>query len=389
MSMSNPLSIAVDRKNSLVSWLVTHAYPIWATAGFDADSGFQEKLGPQGRAIPAPRRARVQPRQIYAFSAAAALGWTGPAQDLADRAMALYLARFRREDGLFRTLVAEDGTGLDDRADLYDQAFALFGLSCGGPARERMAITLRDRLCAECQHANGGFMELPRGTLPLQSNPNMHLLEASLAWQAAGTDSGWGAMADGIAELALSRFIDRRSGLLREFFDADWRPADGMPGRIVEPGHQFEWAWLLLRWGNSRNRPDAVTAALRLIDIAETHGVDPARGVAFNALLDDFSIQDHGARLWPQTERIKANALAAMVTGKDEYWAQAARAADGLALYLNTAVQGLWWDKLAPDGTFANEPAPASSFYHIVCAIAELDRLTKAALSGRDGADIA
>lgn len=386
--MSTPLTTALDSKNSLVSWLLTHAYPLWASAGFDADSGFQEKLDQkQGQAIPAPRRARVQPRQIYAFSVAAALGWTGPGQDLADRAMALYLARYRREDGLFRTLVAEDGAVLDDRADLYDQAFALFGLSCGGPAREPMAITLRDRLYDECRHANGGFMELPRGTLPLQSNPNMHLLEAALAWQAVGTDAGWATMADSIAELALARFIDGQTGALREFYDADWRPVEGLQGRILEPGHQLEWAWLLLRWG--RSREDAVTAALRLIDIAENHGVDPVRGVAFNALLDDFSIQDHGARLWPQTERIKANALAAMVTGEDKYWAQAARAADGLALYFKTAVQGLWWDKLAPDGTFADEPAPASSFYHIVGAIAELDRLTKAALSGGDGADIA
>jgi mannose-6-phosphate isomerase len=27
-----------------------------------------------------------------------------------------------------------------------------------------------------------------------------------------------------------------------------------------------------------------------------------------------------------------------------------------------------------PDGTLVEEPAPASSFYHIVCAIAEMDQ---------------
>jgi mannose-6-phosphate isomerase len=46
----------------------------------------------------------------------------------------------------------------------------------------------------------------------------------------------------------------------------------------------------------------------------------------------------------------------------------------GLWLYLDTPVPGLWWDRLRPDGGFVDEPAPASSFYHIACAIAELER---------------
>ena len=37
-------------------------------------------------------------------------------------------------------------------------------------------------------------------------------------------------------------------------------------------------------------------------------------------------------------------------------------------------------DKLRADGTFVDEAAPASSFYHIVCAILELDRAVSARL---------
>jgi mannose/cellobiose epimerase-like protein (N-acyl-D-glucosamine 2-epimerase family) len=64
-------------------------------------------------------------------------------------------------------------------------------------------------------------------------------------------------MADEIAELALSKFIDPKSGGLREYYDGDWNAAPGVDGRIVEPGHQFEWAWLLLRWGQLAGRDDA------------------------------------------------------------------------------------------------------------------------------------
>ena len=91
-----------------------------------------------------------------------------------------------------------------------------------------------------------------------------------------------------------------------QFFDAQWSPLPDQKGLIVEPGHQFEWAWLLLRWGEMFRNPRGVSAALRLIDIAQRHGVDATRGVAFNALDEHLIPRDLHAKLWPQTERIKA-----------------------------------------------------------------------------------
>jgi mannose/cellobiose epimerase-like protein (N-acyl-D-glucosamine 2-epimerase family) len=99
-----------------------------------------------------------------------------------------------------------------------------------------------------------------------------------------------------------------------------------------------------------------------------------------NALLDDFTQHDDAARLWPQTERIKAGALAAAL-GDDTGWEVACRGAAGLIGYLEAAPSGLWRDSMTADGDYVVEPAPASSFYHIVCAIAELDRHVGAGLS--------
>jgi mannose-6-phosphate isomerase len=205
----------------------------------------------------------------------------------------------------------------------------------------------------------------------------MHLFEAALAWAEAGGDPTWRALADEIAALALDRFIDAR-GALHEFFAAEWELAPGVDGRIVEPGHQFEWAWLLLRWGAAAGRAEPADAAKRMIDIGEGQGVDPARNVAMNALLDDFSVHDAGARLWPQTERIKAGALGGAHTGEDRFWRIAAQGAAGLQPYLDTPVRGLWRDRLLSDGRFVEEAAPASSFYHIVCAIADLQARLRA-----------
>ena len=86
-----------------------------------------------------------------------------------------------------------------------------------------------------------------------------------------------------------------------------------MEGRIIEPGHQFEWAYLLLKspWAHAET---VQRAALRLIAAGE-RGV--RNGVAVNSLLDDFTVHDPDARLWPQTERLKAALLAARVTGEE------------------------------------------------------------------------
>ena len=116
--------------------------------------------------------------------------------------------------------------------------------------------------------------------------------------------------------------------------------------------------------------PGAQQAAVTLTQIGESHGIRD--GVAINSLLDDFSVHDGEARLWPQTERLKAAVRLAAITRDPVYWSMAAQAAAGLRRYLQTDVPGLWYDRLTMDGQFIAQPAPASSFYHIVCAISEL-----------------
>ena len=383
--MTDDFARLVRLRDDLKAWALEHAFAVWWEVGADkVQGGFFEKIAQDGTPVEAPRRARVQPRQIYSYAVAGLLGWDGPWKQALEHGLDFYLSKYRRPDGFMRTLVASDGAPLDDKVDLYDQAFGLFGLAMASsvlPERAdlpALAVSLRDALYATLKHPTAGFEESVPRTLPLLSNPHMHLFEASLAWVEAGGDVQWRAMADEIAELALAKFVDPQSGGLREYYDGDWNPAPGVDGRIVEPGHQFEWGWLLLRWGRLAGRDDAIAAALRMIAIGDGPGVDPARGVAVFALLDDMSVHDDVARLWAQTERIKAGVLAAQVTDDPRWWTTAAEGAEGLLKYFDVPVKGLWRDKLRGDGTFVEEAAPASSFYHIVCAILELDRAVSA-----------
>jgi mannose/cellobiose epimerase-like protein (N-acyl-D-glucosamine 2-epimerase family) len=364
----------------LIEWLRNSSYPLWAANGVDLENGgFIETLGQNGVGLAHPRRARVHPRQIYAFAQAPALGWTHDVSSLIRRGSDYFTTYYLRPDGLFRTLAGVDGAPLDDRAVLYDQAFALLGYASTGMALnmiggyEKRAVELRQAIEAAFGGDKGAFQSTEvRGLF--ESNPHMHLLEACLAWAEIGNDSGWAVWARRLVDLALKRFIRPASGARGESFTADWQPAPGIQGRIVEPGHQFEWAWLLLR-SESRHPTPLRQAALRLIEIGELSGV--CNQVAINALLDDLSIHDPNARFWPQTERLKAALLAAERTGDDRYWHMAAAAAATFFPYLDTPVSGLWLDVRLPSGVFVDSPAPASTFYHLVGAIVALDRAVR------------
>lgn len=361
----------------LDAWLRDRAYPLWADIGFDAASGrFHEKIALDGTAVDLPSRGRVPPRQIYAFSVAPAFGWTGDAGVIVRKGLEAYLGSHQRPDKLFRPLAGPSANGADaEKVELYDQAFALFGLAAAHPwwegGLERTAVAVRLAIRRRLSHPAGGLRSAWPPRL-LESNPHMHMLEACLAWVVVSSDPAWPAMAQEIIDLARDRFIDPDSGALREFFADDWSPAEGAAGRVVEPGHQYEWAWLLLRWADQAHDGRLKQMALRLIEVAESHGVDPHRGVAVDELLDDLTVRRPTARLWPQTERIKAGSLAANLTGHDSYWEMAASAAEALEGYLRTPVEGLWRDVLLPSGDFAEEAAPASSLYHIVVALGVL-----------------
>ncbi len=348
------------------SWLTEAALPLWCGAGMDRSRGaFHEAIDHQGRPIAANRRARTQARQVFVFSVAAAAALNGPWLAVAQRGFQYYSAHYSRPDGRFAILADPDGRIVDDTPALYEQAFTLLAMAKLQVADQTTdlsadASALRASLDVD-RHDAGGFKE--HGPYPFQANAHMHLLECCLAWEDVGA-AGWNVLADEIVHLALTRFIDGETGVLREFFDAAWNPAPGDDGRLIEPGHHFEWAWLLQRWGARRGDPKAQIAARSLFALG-LRGVDHGRDVAVNALWDDLRLRDPSARLWPQTEYLKA----ALLLGDDKAALQATR---GLRRYLETPIRGLWFDKLREDGSFIAEPAPATSFYHIVGALQEL-----------------
>ncbi|MBT9371611.1 AGE family epimerase/isomerase [Rhizobium sp. CSW-27] len=370
----------------LSRWLHDDALHLWRRAGFHGSAGgFCETIGLDGVPTAVPRRSRVQPRQVYCFAEAGARGWQGDWQAPVGEGLAFFDRVYRLETGFYGALADAQGSLLDASFDLYNQAFAILSFVYTAkvfPERRaemaQRASAMLSALKAGYAHPVAGFEEANPSRLPLCSNPHMHLFEASLACEAEdGFDTAaWTALSDEIAQLCMRCFIGGENGGLREFFNHDWSPFDGARGRIMEPGHQFEWAWLLARWSERRGNAEALAKARRLFRIGEEHGICATRGVAVMTLLDDFSVADPLARLWPQTEWIKSAARLAVLSDGAErahYLESALAACAALSLFLDTPVAGLWRDKMTADGSFVDEAAPASSFYHILCAIYELE----------------
>lgn len=358
-----------------LAWLMDKALPLWGTQGVDkARGGFHELMGLDGAPVLAPRRARVQGRQSYAFAQAGAMGWKGPWEDIAEVGLQYLNAHYRRPSGLYCTLASQDGAVLDETEKLYDQAFALVAsatLYKVQPQRADLkdyALDLLKGIEAR-RHPAGGFRE--NGDVPFLSNPHMHLFEAALAWYEASEDQVWFELASEIARLCLTRFIDPDTLTLHEYFDEKWAILGGDMGHSVEPGHQFEWTWLLERWSKISGKMDAHQMARRLFEVGAS-GTDKVRNVTWDEMDDTFVPRRQTGRLWPQTERLKAALILADaegVTERDYYYGEAILAAECLWKYLETPVPGLWRDKLQPDDSFTEEAAPASSLYHIICAI--------------------
>lgn len=358
--------------------------PLWSTVGVDqTNGGFVESLTCEGAVIDAPRRARLVARQIYSFAAAERLGWSGPARAMVKHGLSYLLTHMVNGDRVIPLTDAE-GRALSKTFDLYDYAFVLFGLAAAagiGEQSEALTATarrIRDGMISGWKHPEAGFEDnLPR-TLPLKANPHMHMLEACLAWAEIDDDKAWSTLADEIVELCLRRFLSPRTDALHEFFDGDWKRLQDPALDIVEPGHQFEWAWLLIRWGRKHNRPVAIEAARRLIAVAENHGVSD-QGLAINDLNADLSIRDARHRLWPQTERIKAFVALGWIEttpqGRAAAHDKVVEAARGLLRFFEHPVPGAWWEHLDSQGAPAAEPARASSLYHITCAVHEMAKL--------------
>lgn len=355
--------------------------PLWTSSGFDPATGaFEERLDFDRRpVIAAPRRAMVQARQIAVAAHAALSGRLPAARDLALTAAHRLVATHLEADGApgWVFSVDRDGRVVDAGRDLYAHAFVLYGFAWAlrldrDPAFVRAVdatLGMIDGPFAD-PLAGGCWDALPRTDRLRRQNPHMHLFEALLALHETTGRADVLDRARHLHRLATTRFLDMATGALREEFDDDWRvhPAPGA-GR-VEPGHLFEWAWLLRRW-EAASGEDQSAAVAALLRPAIAAGLDRGSGRIVDEISEDGRLVAASSRAWPHAEALKAlveeaarggTTLPAGLDAEATIAAVLARLCDA---HLGPDLAGGWIDHLDAADRPLSRAMPASTLYHV------------------------
>lgn len=362
-------------------WMTETALPFWSDRGFDRGaSRFVERLDSDGRPVDVPQRAMVQARQIYVFSHAHELRWHADGRELAERAMRSLLRDFCTEtatDARFAFSIARSGIIVSDVADAYTHAFVMFALAwlyrVTHDAR-LLELAAKTNVFIKAHLADdvhGGLYDAwPVTSDDKRQNPVMHLLEAYLALERAAPGRGYLDDARGLVTLLTTRLLSAPDGVILEYFARDWSShRDAARADVFEPGHHFEWVWLLGEWSALSGEPVEQIMA-QLYESAMQHGRAES-GLLFDEVDVAMKVRKCSTRLWPHTEAIKAAAAQHKrgVDGAARFAAANARALR--ERFLDAPFAGGWTDHFSAEGVPLVSHVPASSLYHLFFAAAE------------------
>lgn len=374
------LSLPVQSQR-FTAWLQNSALPFWSQQGINPQTGaVYEKFNADHQPdLGAVFRSRVQARQIFVFAAAYQQGWLPDALPVV-AGIQHFLNRHARKDssdaGYVHSLTAE-GEQLDQKLDAYD--FAFFLLSCAYRYQsfsDLQALDQANKLLQQIEHqfrsVPGGWMEGDYSSPYRRQNPHMHLFEAFLALYQVTKDGKWLAKAGQIYTLFETVFFRADQGVLLEYFTDQWQPLPGPKGQIVEPGHMFEWVWLL-RWYQQLTGTPVDYYCETLYQNGLKLGLEASTGLIYDEVVPGQEPLKKTKRLWPLTELIKASLAQAKASSEPEYQLkaeqQAAFTIDLLfRFYLPANVTGLYFDQLDANNQVCVADAPASTLYHLMVA---------------------
>lgn len=331
--------------------------PLWQGPGWNADMALPyEALDAEHRPLPVVRyRAMACARQLYLFSSR--LGEPGAAARAATLFRSLRTHFHDAEHGGWFYSIDAQGQPLDRRKDLYTHAFIVFACAhYWGQVGERLVeSTLEGALSivAERFARGDGLYEASLGedwsdlgSGPLQ-NPQMHLAEAFLQTLAVRPDEAVQHALTGLCDALQRDFVDPDTGVMLE------RPR-GAADNWFEPGHQFEWFFLLDTSPLLRDTP--LHASIdRAFGFAEQYGVKDGAVLAMLAV--DGQALDATQRIWAQAEYLRALVLRAGGKAKLAGQLQVLE-----ARFLREAG---WYECRDGEGNVSRHDMPSTTPYHL------------------------
>ena len=341
--------------------------PIWRGPGFNNAMHLPyEAVSAEASHLPMPverYRAMACARQLFVFSQA---GEAAHAHVLFEAL--LHYFQDKQRGGWFYSVDAE-GAPLDTTKDLYTHAFLVFACAeyaarfDNSDAIELVYSTsglIEARFAAQHGLFNAGLdadFSTVTGT-PVQ-NPLMHLTEAWLAAREATQDRAFDSALRKLADAIERTFVHAPTGCIAEL------PL-GVDDNRLEPGHQFEWFWLVRRAGALLDGSGLDDALSRAFGFAQQYGVDPVTGGVCASLDEAVRVKDATQRIWAQSEYLRAlamrddDAARAVLPGQIERFRQRFLHAQG------------WFECKTAAGDVSRADMPSTTPYHLATAYAAL-----------------
>ena len=361
--------------------------PFWVSKAFLGDAGqFSELIDFDGNSIcEVPLRAMVQARQIYVYTDAERTGELKGGGERALRALEILLSRYSEDGDLTKGLafsVSPDGHIVSHVRDSYTHAFLLFALASAYRLTNEtrllraanFLVTFIDGRLTD-SISGGLFDRVPEPSAFKLQNPLMHLLEAYLALHEACPGRGFIDRAASIVRLFGEQLFQHELGIVFEKYGADWSVTGLGPASSFEPGHQFEWAWLLDRYGSlTGNKNERLSD--RLWSTACKKGLSHDFHCSDEIAIDP-AFSKHTLRVWPHTEGMKA-AVRRYEHGDKDAGKILAGLLHALNLrFLGRPFQAGWIDRVDIDG---NQFRRRSQPVHSIICTRPLKRFPKLAL---------
>ena len=148
---------------------------------------------------------------------------------------------------------------------------------------------------------------LPPGRARLSINPaptgfpvsTITMGIVAVASRAATHDNAFDAALRRLASAIARHFVHAPSGCIAEL-------PIGADDNRLEPGHQFEWFWLVKQAGSLFEASGLDESLTRAFSFAQQYGVDPQTGGVCASLDETGRIKDATQRIWAQTEYLRA-----------------------------------------------------------------------------------
>ena len=348
----------------------------------DQYGGLFEILETDGESRDIPfRRVMVHARQLFVFSRWAKLTGNDHFIANADKIFNFMTSAFwDPKNGGWFSKVNLDGSVKDQKKDLYAHAFILFGLAnYKSSLNRKTAQTWIDKTLTIVEYRfsreDGSFrQELSPDFEDLSpmirsQNPHMHLLEAMLyLLENDKQNPRYLTLVNRLLNLFENKILDNENKLIREYLDQNFKPRL-VNSFIIEPGHHYEWAWLL-NWSDKVCKSKKYgTLTKTLFNNGWRIGWDSKNGGVF----DGFDCENNQVflstkRLWPLLELIKVlSVLSSNSHG------------DNLSLALEIVLEryikpdGTWIERFDQNWAVIDKTMPTSSIYHMAMMILELE----------------